>query len=113
MTPQQPQNPNDLHLQPSRTTGAGPDFSNVEGHAETVPARGPGDRDKADFSNYTTDLEELRKKITNILRKHMDVGGELDEEVRSKIKNLEEGTASFEIEYQRVMGELKRKKGLT
>jgi uncharacterized protein len=55
----------------------------------------------------------LRKKITNILRKHMDVGGELDEEVRSKIRNLEEGTASFEIEYQRVMGELKRKKGLT
>jgi uncharacterized protein len=55
----------------------------------------------------------LRKKITNILRKHMDVGGELDEEVRSKIRNLEEGTASFELEYQRVMGELKRKKGLT
>jgi len=55
----------------------------------------------------------LRKKITVILRKHMDVGGELDEEVRSKIKNLEEGTASFEIEYQRVMGELKRKKGLS
>lgn len=61
---------------------------------------------------YAEDTE-LRKKITNILRKHMDVGGELDEEVRSKIKNLEEGTASFEIEYQRVMGELKRKKGLS
>jgi hypothetical protein len=55
---------------------------------------------------------ELRKKITVILRKHMDVGGELDEEVRSKIKNLEEGTASFEIEYQRIMGDIKRKKGL-
>jgi hypothetical protein len=55
----------------------------------------------------------LRKKITNVLRKHMDVGGELDEEVRSKIRNLEEGTASFEIEYQRVMGEIKRKKGLS
>lgn len=55
---------------------------------------------------------ELRVKITPILRKHMDVGGELDEEVRSKIKNLEEGTASFEIEYQRIMGEMKRKKGL-
>ena len=61
---------------------------------------------------YAEDTE-LRKKITNILRKHMDVGGELDEEVRSKIRNLEEGTASFEIEYQRVMGEIKRKKGLT
>jgi hypothetical protein len=55
---------------------------------------------------------QLRVKITPILRKHMDVGGELDEEVRSKIKNLQEGTASFEIEYQRIMGEMKRKKGL-
>jgi hypothetical protein len=55
---------------------------------------------------------ELRKKLTAILRKHMEVGGELDEEVRSKIKNLEEGTASFEIEYQRIMGDIKRKKGL-
>jgi uncharacterized protein len=57
--------------------------------------------------------QDLRKKITNVLKKHMDVGGELDEEVRSKIRNLEEGTASFEIEYQRVMGEIKRKKGLS
>lgn len=55
---------------------------------------------------------QLRVKITPILRKHMDVGGELDEEVRSKIKNLQEGTASFEIEYARIMGEMKRKKGL-
>jgi hypothetical protein len=60
-----------------------------------------------------SDDPDLRKKITVILRKHMEVGGELDEEVRSKIRNLEEGTASFEIEYQRVMGELKRKKGLS
>lgn len=55
----------------------------------------------------------LRIKIAPILKKHMDVGGELDEEVRSKIKNLEEGTASFEIEYAKIMGEMKRKKGLT
>jgi uncharacterized protein len=61
---------------------------------------------------YAEDMD-LRKKITPILKKHMEVGGELDEEVRSKIKNLEEGTASFEIEYQRIMGDVKRKKGLT
>jgi len=61
---------------------------------------------------YAEDTD-LRKKITPILKKHMEVGGELDEEVRSKIKNLEEGTATFEIEYQRIMGDLKRKKGLT
>ena len=54
----------------------------------------------------------LRKAITPILRKHMDVEDELDKEVRSKIKNLSEGTASFEIEYERVMGQMKRKKRL-
>jgi len=56
---------------------------------------------------------DLRKKITPILRKHMEVEDELDKEVRSKIKNLEEGTASFEIEYSKVMEQIKRKKGLS
>jgi uncharacterized protein len=55
----------------------------------------------------------LRKKITSILRKHMDVEQELDREVRGKIKNLEEGTAAFETEYARVMDQLKRNKKLT
>ena len=55
----------------------------------------------------------LRKKITAILRRHMDVEQELDREVRSKIKNLEEGTAAFETEYQRVMDQLRRNKRLT
>jgi hypothetical protein len=56
---------------------------------------------------------ELRKRITPILRRHMDVEDELDREVRSKIKNLEEGTATFEIEYSRVMDQIKRKRGLS
>ncbi len=55
----------------------------------------------------------LRKKMTKIIRRHLDVEGELDQEVRSKIKNLQEGTATFEIEYARMMGEIKRKKRLT
>ena len=55
----------------------------------------------------------LRKKMTKSMRRHLDLEGELDQEVRSKIKNLQEGTASFEIEYQRVMDEIKRKKRLT
>ena len=50
----------------------------------------------------------LRKKITQVLRRHMDVEQELDREVRSKIKNLEEGTASFETEYSKVMDQLRR-----
>lgn len=55
----------------------------------------------------------LRKKMTTSIRRHLEVEGELDKEVRSKIKNLQEGTATFEIEYQRAMEELKRKKRLT
>lgn len=56
---------------------------------------------------------ELRRKITAVLRRHMDVEQELDREVRGKIRNLEEGTASFEIEYARVMDQLKRNKRLS
>ncbi len=55
----------------------------------------------------------LRKKITTVLRKHMDVEQELDREVRGKIKNLEEGTAAFETEYARAMEQIKRNKKLS
>ncbi len=57
---------------------------------------------------YADDLA-LRKKLTPVLRKHMEVDEGLDEEVRARIKNLEEGTAAFEIEYERLMGDTKRK----
>lgn len=55
---------------------------------------------------------ELRKAITPILRKHMDVDTDLDREVRSKIKNLQEGTSDFEVEYRRVMSQIKHKRRL-
>lgn len=67
----------------------------------------------ANVSEVYADDIALRKKMTSSLRRHTDVEGELDREVRSKIKNLQEGTASFEIEYQRAMDELKRKRRLT
>ncbi len=57
------------------------------------------------------DDSTLRKKITPVLRKHMDVDTGLDEEVRGKIKNLQEGTAAFEVEYAKVMDQIKRKRG--
>ena len=55
---------------------------------------------------------DLRKIITPVLKKHMDVGDDLDVEVRSKIKNLQEGTATFDIEYARVMDQIRRNRGL-
>jgi uncharacterized protein len=56
---------------------------------------------------------ELRKTLTPILRKHMEVDSDLDREVRSKIKNLQEGTSDFDIEYARVMEQIKHKHGLS
>ena len=54
----------------------------------------------------------LRRKIKDILRRHMNVDSELDKQVRQRIKNLQEGTHSWEIEYNRVMGQMKQKYGL-
>ncbi|HMU41020.1 MAG TPA: DUF507 family protein [Pseudomonadota bacterium] len=51
---------------------------------------------------------DLRKKMQVILRKHMQVDADIDHEVRRRIKNLQEGTASWEIEYQKVMEQLRR-----
>lgn len=56
---------------------------------------------------------ELRKTLTPILRKHMEVDSDLDREVRSKIKNLTEGTTDFDVEYARVMEQIKQKRGLS
>jgi hypothetical protein len=54
----------------------------------------------------------LRRKIKEILNKHMAVDEELDKEVRQRIRNLDEGTNSWEVEYQRVMDQMKHKHGL-
>jgi hypothetical protein len=54
----------------------------------------------------------LRRHIKDVLKKHMEVDDELDAEVRQRIKNLEEGTATWELEYNRVMDQIKQKHGL-
>lgn len=54
----------------------------------------------------------LRRKLREVLRKHTQVDQELDGEVRRRIRNLAEGTATWEIEYAKVMEQMKRKHGL-
>ena len=54
----------------------------------------------------------LRKTLRDVLNRHTHVDDDLDQEVRKKIKNLQEGTSAYEVEYQKVMGDLKRLKGL-
>jgi nucleoid-associated protein YgaU len=49
MAPQSSKGADDLSLQPSKAAGARPDFSNVEGRADTVPGKAAAGR--PDFSN--------------------------------------------------------------
>ena len=55
----------------------------------------------------------LRKQIAPVLRKHMeDVDQQLDQEVRGKLRNLQEGSRAWDIEYEKAMQSLKRLKKL-
>ena len=55
---------------------------------------------------------EMRKKITDAMRKYLGIDEEIDREARSRLKNLREGTGEWDIEYERIVGQLKRAKGL-
>jgi hypothetical protein len=56
---------------------------------------------------------DLRSKINPVIKRYTAARDEeLDREVRSKIRNLEEGSAAWEIEYERVMDRVQRTKGL-
>jgi len=54
----------------------------------------------------------LRKRMADILKKHMLIDDEIDAEVRRRIKNLEEGTATWEVEYQKALGQIKKNRRL-
>ncbi len=59
------------------------------------------------------DDSALRRRMAGVLKRHMMVDDELDEEVRRRIKNLEEGTATWEVEYQKALDQIKRNRGLS
>jgi uncharacterized protein len=54
----------------------------------------------------------LRRRMRPILRKYLDLDEALDTEVRGKLRHVQEGSRTWEVEYQRVMGEIQRRKGL-
>jgi hypothetical protein len=60
---------------------------------------------------YSED-DVIRRKMRGVLQRHMAADEELDREVRAKIKNLQEGTQTWEVEYNKVMEQVKRKRGL-
>jgi hypothetical protein len=64
------------------------------------------------FDEIYADDSVLRKKMVDILKKHMTIDDEVDAEVRRRIKNLEEGTASWEVEYQKALDQIKKNRKL-
>ena len=55
---------------------------------------------------------ELRRKMRGPLRKQAQAEDELEQQVRGRLKHVKEGTSMWEIEYRRMMEDIKRRKGL-
>ncbi len=54
----------------------------------------------------------LRGKIEPILQRHLALDDTIDAEVRKRIRNLEEGTISWDIEYREMERRIKKRYGL-
>ncbi len=55
---------------------------------------------------------EMRKKIGETMRKYLGIDEGIDRDARSRLKNLREGSAEWDIEYEKIVGQLKRAKGI-
>lgn len=55
---------------------------------------------------------ELRKIIKECMIKALKVSEEVEQEARSRLKNVREGTPEWDIEYPRMIAQVKRQKGL-
>jgi hypothetical protein len=60
---------------------------------------------------YVEDIV-LRRKMGPILKKHMAVDEGLDAEVRAQLRHVKEGSRDWEVEYARVLEQVRRRKGL-
>jgi hypothetical protein len=54
----------------------------------------------------------LRRKMRTVLERNMAVDDEIESEVRSKLKHLSEGTQNWDVEYAKVMDQVKRRRGV-
>ncbi|HLV21979.1 MAG TPA: DUF507 family protein [Polyangiaceae bacterium] len=60
---------------------------------------------------YAEDVE-LRRKLREPLRAQAAAEQQLQAEVRGRLKHVQEGTSVWEVEYRRMMEDIKRRKGL-
>jgi len=55
---------------------------------------------------------DLRRSMRPVLKKYLSADEDLETEVRSKLKHVQEGSRTWEVEYQRIKNEIQRRKGL-
>jgi len=55
---------------------------------------------------------QIRKKIYQVFKKHLDVDEDIDREARARLKHLSEGTQAWDVEYQKTVEQIRRNKGL-
>jgi hypothetical protein len=60
-----------------------------------------------------SDDHVMRPKVLQVMRKHLDIDEDIDREARGRLKHLQEGTSAYEIEYQKVLEQIRRARGLT
>ncbi len=65
----------------------------------------------ANVDEVFADDPTLRRHIHDVMRKHLEEDNAIDVEVRGRLKHLQEGTQAWEIEYQRVLQEVRKKRG--
>jgi hypothetical protein len=55
---------------------------------------------------------DMKRAVMRLFRKHLIEEADLDREVRGRIKNIRPGSPQWDIEYRRVLNEVRRKRGL-
>ena len=55
---------------------------------------------------------EMRKKLQIAMFKFLGIDEQIDREARGRLKNLREGSAEWDVEYEKIVGQLKRARGL-
>ncbi len=59
---------------------------------------------------YATD-PAMRKKIIDVMRRHLLEDDALEQEVRARLKHVTEGTPAWDVEYHKVLREVRKKHG--
>ena len=69
------------------------------------------------YSNHVDEVfgedRVMKKTLMRLFRKHLIDEADLDREVRGRIKNMRPGTEKWDIEYRRVLDDVRRKRGLS